>query len=113
VGEVLIHYRDEVNPNKPGRNNETIAITAFLRHKLASVALGQLTIAQIAVCRDERLKVVKASTLDRQLDIFRHALEVARKEWELPLSTNPVALIARPKARTLGSGGSNLGNGSG
>jgi integrase len=99
VGEVFIRYRDEVIPNKRGRNNETIAINAFLRHKLASVALGQLTIAQIAVYRDERLKVVKASTLNRQLDIFRHALEVARKEWELPLSTNPFALIARPKAR--------------
>lgn len=99
VSDVFTRYRDEVIPKKRGRNNETIAINAFLRHRLSRVALSELTPTQVAAYRDERLKAVKASTLNRQLDIFRHALEVARKEWELPLITNPFALITRPKTR--------------
>ena len=99
VGDVLIRYRDEIIPNKRGCNNETIAVNAFLRHRLSRVALRALTPNQVAAYRDERLKTVKATTLNRQLDIFRHALEVARKEWELPLNSNPFALVKRPKTR--------------
>ena len=85
MGDIFIRYRDEVVPNKRGCNNETIALNAFLRHKLSRVALSDLTPTQVAAYRDERLKSVKASTLNRQLDIFRDALEVATKEWGLPV----------------------------
>jgi integrase len=99
LGDIFTRYRDEVIPKKRGRNNETIAVNAFLRHKLSRTAISELTLTHVAVYRDERLKTVKASTLNRQLDIFRHALEVARKDWALPLSSNPFALITRPKIR--------------
>jgi integrase len=99
VSDILTRYRNEVIPKKRGCNNEAIAINAFLRHKLSRVALSELTPTHVAAYRDERLKTVKASTLNRQLDIFRHALEVARTVWALPLSSNPFALITRPKSR--------------
>ena len=56
-------------------------VNAFLRHPLAKVLLSHLTPQRVAAYRDERLMTVKPSTLNRQLDILRHALEVARKEW--------------------------------
>jgi integrase len=99
LGDIFTRYRDEVIPRKRGRNNETIAVNAFLRHKLSRTAISELTLIHVAAYRDERLKTVKASTLNRQLDIFRHALETARTDWSLPLVTNPFALITRPKIR--------------
>jgi hypothetical protein len=89
VRDLLIRYRDEVIPRKLGHYNETITVNAFLRHKLARVALSDLTANHVGEYRDERLRSVKATTLNRQLDIFRHALEVARTEWNLPLLLRP------------------------
>lgn len=97
VGDLLIRYRDEVIPRKRGRDTEAIVVNAFLRHPLAKVPLGHLTPQRVVAYRDERLKTVKSSTLNRQLDILRHALEVARKEWDLPLILNSFAAITRPK----------------
>ena len=99
VAEVLIRYRDEVSPGKRGRENEITAINALLRHSLAQMSLNDFTSAHVATYRDERLRTVKPTTLNRQLDVFRHAFEVARKEWQLPLTTNPFAEVSRPKMK--------------
>jgi integrase len=36
-------------------------------------------------------------TLNRQLDVFRHVLKVARNDWGLPLLENPFAQVTRPR----------------
>jgi integrase len=46
---------------------------------------------------DQRLTIVKASSLNRELGIFRHAFEVARRNWGIPIADNPFANITRPK----------------
>jgi integrase len=46
-----------------------------------------------AAYRDERLKSIKASTLAREFATLRHVFEVARDEWGLPISENPVAMV--------------------
>jgi hypothetical protein len=98
VADVFTRYRDEVVPRKRGRVNETLAINAFLRHRIANIRLNELTPAHVSAYRDERLKAVKPTTLNRQLDIFRHALEVATREWAMPLNVNPFAMVTRPMA---------------
>ena len=45
-------------------------------------SLQQLSVQDIAHYRDERLKVVKASSLHRQFFVLRHALNIARREWD-------------------------------
>jgi hypothetical protein len=49
-----------------------------------------------ATYRDERLGVVAEDAVRRELGIIQHCLEVARSEWDTPLRTNPVKLIALP-----------------
>nr|WP_246681686.1 site-specific integrase [Methylobacterium sp. L1A1] len=51
----------------------------------------------VASYRDLRLQVVSGDAVRRELSILRHCLEVARKEWGTPLSTNPVHGIALPE----------------
>jgi hypothetical protein len=97
IAELFIRYRDEVIPNKRGQRNGTLTINAFLRHALAQVRISDLTVAQVASYRDERLRAVKATTLNRQLDVFRHVLKVARNDWGLPLLENPFAQVTRPR----------------
>lgn len=99
VAEVLIRYRDEVSPGKRGCENETSAINALLRHSLARLSLNELTLTHVATYRDERLRTVKPTTLNRQLDVFRHAFELARREWQIPLAANPFSEVSRPKMK--------------
>ena len=44
-----------------------------------------------------RLKKVKAGTVNRELSIIKHALDVAKNEWGIPLTDNPLANIKKLK----------------
>jgi integrase len=71
-------------------------VRVVLRHPLPSLSLHRLTPAEIATYRDERLAVVTASTVRRELAIVRHCLQVARNEWGFVLPSNPVDNIKLP-----------------
>ena len=109
VADIMTRYRDEVLPRKRAGSREKYLLNAFLRHQLAQVAVGDLTVGMVSAYCHERLKAVKAASVRRELDILRHAFEVARKEWDIPLTRNPFALVTRPKggdprSRRLGQG---------
>jgi hypothetical protein len=89
VSDVLKRFRDTVVPNRRGSLIETIVINAFLRHRLADTRLSDLTPHKFATYRDERLKIVQAATINRQLGLIHHIFEVARTEWDIPV-TNPI-----------------------
>lgn len=97
VGDLIARYRDTVTPAKRGAIRETVALNLFLRHRLAKLSLTALTSAQVAQYRDERLERVKPSSFNRELAIYRHAFEVARRDWNIPLPSNPFAQIGKPK----------------
>ena len=44
-----------------------------------------------------RLATVKPGTVHRELGLIRHALEVARREWDMDLPANPLDRVKRPK----------------
>jgi hypothetical protein len=46
----------------------------------------------------ERLRRVKPGTLNRELDILRHAFATARRDWDVPLASNAFASVMRPKS---------------
>ena len=97
VGNILLRYLAEVTPSKRGAVREGMAVRALLRHSLAKVPLSAITVAQVAHHRDLRLQTVKPSSINRELAIYRHAFEVARKVWDVPLSENPFALVQKPQ----------------
>ena len=96
VSDLLTRFRDEVGPERRSRIVEALVINAFLRHPLAQTRLSILTAAGFASYRDERLKVVKPGTVNRQLGLIQHIFEVARTEWNIPVA-NPVKGIRKPK----------------
>jgi integrase len=97
VADVVGRYRDEVVPRKRGADRETLVLNAFLRHSLARVALSDVTTGMVSAYCTERLQRVKPSTLNRELDILRHAVAVARRNWDVPLAHNAFAEVTRPK----------------
>ncbi len=97
VGDVLTRYMNEVTPKKRGAVREAWAIRTLLKHPIAKVALSALTLARVGQHRDHRLKTVKPASVNREFAIYRHALEVARRSWEIPVPQNPFALVQKPR----------------
>jgi integrase len=96
VGDLLRRYANEVTPRKRGATVEAIRLKAMARHKIADLALRELTSAKLASYRDDRLKLVASSTLRREFTILRHVLQVARRDWGINLAANPVELVSLP-----------------
>lgn len=96
VADVLSRYSETVLPQKRGCENERIIIGAFLRSRIGVTRLSDVSPDQFANYRDQRLKVVKAATINRELGIVQHAFEIARREWNIPLQDNPVRAIRKP-----------------
>ena len=97
VADVVIRYRDEIVPRKRAGDRETHLLNAFLRHPLAKMALSDVTTGAVSAYCAERLQSVKPSSVNRELDILRHAFRVARQSWDIPLVTNAFAEVTRPK----------------
>jgi len=90
LGELVERYRDEVSIHKRGFEIEKLVLNAFLRHKLCSKHLSEISQSDFAAYRDERLKNIKPNSLKRQLAIIHNLFEVAREEWGLPIRENPL-----------------------
>ena len=98
VGDVLTRYRDTVSPTKRGFIRETFALNAILKHDLAKLPLSALTVSMVASYRDQRLRTLKPGSVNRgACDLSRHAFEIARRAWEMPLPSNPFAEVPRPR----------------
>lgn len=96
VGDLLRRYCDTVTPTKRGAEPERYRLRTLLGHGLAQVPLNMLSPTAITQYRDDRLKIVQPSSVRRELAILQHCIELARKEWGIPLASNPVRQITLP-----------------
>jgi integrase len=99
VRDLLLRYSETVTPTKRGAGPEQYRIRTILRHELAQVALSRLSPAAIAQYRDDRLQLVQPGTVRRELAILQHCLEMAKREWGVPIPANPVRQITLPEAQ--------------
>lgn len=91
LSKLVERYRDEVVPMKKGGDVETVVLNAFLRHRICKKRLSDLSTADFASYRDERLKGgITGASLKRQLTPLRSMFKVAKAEWDIPLS-NPLS----------------------
>lgn len=90
LADLVQRYLDEVIPGKKGGGVERIMLTAFLRHRICKKRLSELTTADFATYRDERLKTVTAKSHKRELSPLSNMFEIARMDWSLPLRCNPL-----------------------
>jgi integrase len=75
---------------------EQLRIRRLLAAPISGYNLPALTAPILANWRDERLQQVRSSTVNRELSLISAVLNVARKEWALPID-NPLPLIRRPR----------------
>jgi hypothetical protein len=97
LGELLIRYKKEITPQKKSAEVEAIRIDKFVRdEKLCAYKVSALSGKLLAQWRDRRLTEVSGSSVNRELNLLSHVLNIARKEWGVH-ADNPVSFIQRPK----------------
>jgi integrase len=96
VDDALERYELEVSKKKRSYLNEAKRISYLRSADLAKVKLSELRPAHVAAWRDERLKTVKGSTVNRDLNLISHVFTVARREWHW-LEQNVTGDVERAK----------------
>lgn len=99
LGALLERYQREITPSKRGAVQEGQRIDVLRRHDLSHRTLIGLSQQDVATFRDERLRSVAPSTAVREMAILSHVLEVAMRDWGMPLAKNVVKLVRRPVIR--------------
>jgi integrase len=96
--DVIERYLEEVTPTKDSEYTEAARLKKVLRKQaFCDLPLANLTPKVFADYRAARLREVKPGTVHRELGLIRHALEVARREWDMDLPANPLDRVKRPK----------------
>ena len=100
--EALGRYLKEVTTLKRGSAQEASHIHVIQSSSLSKFSLAAIFSKQVSKYRDDRLKVVSASTVNRELNILSHVFTVATQDWGIHLpSGNPVTTTRRPKVDDL------------
>jgi integrase len=94
LADLVIRYRDDITPRKKGAALEAVILNAFLRHPICRKRLSDLTVADFARYRDERLRDIKPNSLKRVLTPVQNMFNVAKREWGIPMASNPVSALA-------------------
>ncbi|UUR08282.1 integrase [Sphingomonas glaciei] len=96
--DILERYIREVSPTKDSVYTEAARLKKVLREQaFCDLALADLNSRVFADYRTARLAKVKPGTVHRELGLIRHALEVARHEWDIDLPSNPLDRVKRPQ----------------
>lgn len=96
VGALFNRYATEVSPEKRGGRWEIIRLTALARDPAFHGIATNIDGADLAAWRDRRLKSVKSSTVNRELNLISAVFSRAIYEWRLVLAKNPVSDMQRP-----------------
>jgi integrase len=105
VRDAFHRYEKEVSKLKRGYRWEAIRM-AFLaeieigeggdRGKFGDIKLSDLRTTHVAQLRDVRLKSVKGSTINRDLNLVSNVFAIARDEWHW-IAESPTKKVRRPK----------------
>lgn len=98
VSDLLTRYVTTVTVMKRSKRSERSRIGTLLAHPIAQIQILTLKPCNIARYRDDRLKLVSGDAVRRELTILRHCLNLAMKEWDVSLSSNPFTSVSFPKA---------------
>jgi integrase len=94
--DLLNRYERTITITKKGEASERYRLMVLRRHWVGRLSLDELTPSMVCEYRDDRLKKVSPSSVRRELAVLQHCLEVARREWNVGLSRNPVVEVKKP-----------------
>lgn len=95
LGEVFVRYSDEISSTKKGEQWEVVRLKMFGRFSIAGIKLIDLRREHFEIFINERLRSVKSSSVNRELNLMSHCLTQARR-WRL-MDHNPMDDLKRPK----------------
>lgn len=97
VADLLVRYAREVSPRRAqeSASREIERLSAIQGRPLGGVLLSDLRRGDLADYRDQRLRSVKSSTVNRELNLLSGVFQVAVEEWHL-LAANPCRGLRRP-----------------
>jgi integrase len=93
--DVIERYIQEVTLTTRSMREDTFRLRALARHPISKLKMTALTPIKVAEYRDERLKVVSAGTVIRELSYFSSIINHARREWGINM-VNPIPLVKKP-----------------
>ena len=96
LADILERYRREVTSTKRGAADENLRLKAMAQRPFARIRMSALTSSHLATYRDERLKEVSGATVILEFSVLSHAIDTARREWDVYLPVNPCTLVRRP-----------------
>lgn len=89
-------YELEVSVLKRGARWEALRLNAFSLSSLGPIKMGDISAVHVAAWRNQRLKVVSGSTVNREMNLLSHVFTIARKEWHW-VTKSPTTEVSRPK----------------
>ncbi len=95
--ELFDEYAEKVSPKKKGAHWEQLRLALFKRFPLSDVLLKDATLVDIEQFISMRLKTVKSSTVNRELNLIRHCITKAHHWCWLPRTQNPMDDLERPE----------------
>jgi len=87
--QLLERYEREVSSKKRTKADKQY-IKNILQFDFVHKVLNQINSSDIATFRDERLKVVSGSSVNRELSVISDCINKAITEWKCYVSENPV-----------------------
>lgn len=99
LGALLQRYCDEVTPRKRGASSEVCRLRKMMRAEICALPVAEMTPKAFADYREMRSREVQPGTVRRELYLLRRILDVAAKDWSLPLVGNPAKMVDAPIVR--------------
>jgi integrase len=96
LSEILTRYLREVSIHKLGFKPEQSRINGLLNHPFSSRFLATLKSSDFATYREDRLRLVTGTTVNKELNLIAKIIDTARRDWSINMD-NPVRVIRRPK----------------
>lgn len=98
VAQLVERYIEEVCPQHKGGESEIYRLRRLLRvESFMQKNLALLTTEDLQEFITDRLTEVAPSTVDRDLDVLRQALNYAADVWKIAPAENPFVGLRRPK----------------
>ena len=98
LAELIDRYQHEITPQKRGAAMERSHLRVIGQDPVVRGFISGITGKELTAYKNRRLKVVSASTVNRELNILSHVFTVAAQEWHIHLPWgNPVRLLSRPR----------------
>lgn len=93
VNELIERYKRDVLPTLSGKHIKP-ALNA-LSPVFGGYALSVVSSEMICKYRDGRLKTVSESTVKKEINLLSKIIDLATKEWGIPVAINPCSTVKR------------------